>query len=58
MEHVELVVLFLLVAVAFLTALARLLGVPYPILLVVGGQPGGLRARGAGRSSSSRSSSC
>jgi monovalent cation/hydrogen antiporter len=37
MEHVELVVLFLLVAVAVLTALARVLGVPYPILLVVGG---------------------
>src|SRR5215212_7771108 len=37
MEHIELVVLFLLVAVAVLTALARVLGVPYPILLVVGG---------------------
>ena len=37
MEHVELVVLFLLVAVAALTALARVLGVPYPILLVIGG---------------------
>ena len=37
MEHVELVVLFLLVAVSVLTALARLLGVPYPIMLVVGG---------------------
>ena len=37
MEHVELVVLFLLVTVAALTALARVLGVPYPILLVVGG---------------------
>ena len=37
MEHVELVVLFLLVTVAVLTSLARLLGVPYPILLVVGG---------------------
>ena len=37
MAHVELVVLFLLVAVAMLTALARLLGVPYPIMLVVGG---------------------
>ena len=36
MEHVELVVLFLLVAVAALTTLARVLGVPYPILLVVG----------------------
>jgi Na+/H+ antiporter len=35
--HVELIVLFLLVAVAALTALARVLGVPYPILLVVGG---------------------
>jgi len=37
MEHSELVVLFLLVAVAALTALARHLGVPYPILLVIGG---------------------
>jgi monovalent cation/hydrogen antiporter len=37
MEHIELVVLFLLVAVAVLTALARVLGVPYPILLVIGG---------------------
>jgi len=37
MEHVELVVLFLLVAVAVLTALARVLDVPYPILLVLGG---------------------
>ena len=37
MEHPELVVLFLLVAVAALTALARILGVPYPILLVLGG---------------------
>jgi monovalent cation/hydrogen antiporter len=36
-EHVELVVLFLLVTVAVLTSLARLIGVPYPILLVVGG---------------------
>ena len=37
MEHAELVVLFLLVAVAALTALARHLRVPYPILLVIGG---------------------
>jgi CPA1 family monovalent cation:H+ antiporter len=36
-EHVELVLLFLLVVVAALTALARVTGVPYPILLVVGG---------------------
>jgi len=35
--HVELVVLFLLVSVAALTALARLLRVPYPILLLLGG---------------------
>jgi monovalent cation/hydrogen antiporter len=34
---VELVVLFLLVTVAVLTALARILRVPYPILLVLGG---------------------
>src|SRR3954452_24738212 len=37
MEHVELVLLFLLVAVAALTWLARRLDVPYPILLVLGG---------------------
>jgi monovalent cation/hydrogen antiporter len=37
MEHIELVVLFLLVTVAVLTAVARVLGVPYPILLVIGG---------------------
>ncbi len=37
MEHLELVLLFLLVTVAALTALARAIGVPYPILLVVGG---------------------
>src|SRR4029453_1573587 len=37
MEHVELVVLFLLIAVAALTALARVLDVPYPIMLVLGG---------------------
>ena len=37
MEHIELVVLFLLVTVAALTALARVLRVPYPVLLVVGG---------------------
>jgi monovalent cation/hydrogen antiporter len=37
MEHVELVLLFLLITVAALTALARVLDVPYPILLVVGG---------------------
>ena len=37
MEHVELVLLFLLVSVAALTWLARALDVPYPILLVIGG---------------------
>ena len=37
MDHVELVIFFLLVAVAGLTGLARVLGVPYPILLVIGG---------------------
>ena len=37
MDHVELVVLFLLLAVAGLTALARVLGVPYPITLLLGG---------------------
>jgi Na+/H+ antiporter len=35
--HLELVVLFLLVSVAALTALSRVLRVPYPILLVLGG---------------------
>src|SRR5918999_5506746 len=37
MEHAELVLLFLLVTVAALTTLARVLGVPYPIILVLGG---------------------
>ena len=37
MEHVELVLFGLLVAVAALSALARALDVPYPIALVVGG---------------------
>jgi NhaP-type Na+/H+ or K+/H+ antiporter len=37
LEHLELILLFLLVPVAALTAVARALGVPYPILLVVGG---------------------
>jgi CPA1 family monovalent cation:H+ antiporter len=37
MDHFELILLGLLVAVAGLTALARIIDVPYPILLVVGG---------------------
>jgi CPA1 family monovalent cation:H+ antiporter len=37
MDHFELIVLGLLIAVAGLTALARVIDVPYPILLVVGG---------------------
>ncbi|HEV3377210.1 MAG TPA: Na+/H+ antiporter [Thermoleophilaceae bacterium] len=37
MEHVELVVFGLLLGVAALAVLARVLGVPYPITLVVGG---------------------
>lgn len=37
MEHFELTLLGLLIAVAGLTALARALDVPYPILLVIGG---------------------
>lgn len=37
MQHIEVVLLFLLVAVAGLTWIARLLDVPYPILLVLGG---------------------
>jgi Na+/H+ antiporter len=36
-EHIELILLFLLVAVTGLTMLAQTLRVPYPILLVVGG---------------------
>jgi hypothetical protein len=36
-QHVDLILLFLLVAVAALTVLARALDVPYPITLVVGG---------------------
>ena len=37
MEHIEAVIISLLVAVAFLSALATRVGIPYPILLVVGG---------------------
>jgi CPA1 family monovalent cation:H+ antiporter len=37
MEHIELTLLGLLLAVTVLTALARTLNVPYPILLVIGG---------------------
>jgi monovalent cation/hydrogen antiporter len=37
MEHIEAVIICLLVAVAFLSALATRIGIPYPILLVVGG---------------------
>ena len=53
MDHGELVVLFLLIAVAVLTAIARLLDVPYPILLVLGGSLVGY-APGFRTSSSSR----
>jgi CPA1 family monovalent cation:H+ antiporter len=37
MDHIEAVIISLLVAVAFLSALATRIGIPYPILLVVGG---------------------
>ena len=37
MDHIELIVFGLLLAVAGLAVLARLVGVPYPITLVVGG---------------------
>ncbi len=37
MEHIEAVIISLLVAVAFLSAVATRIGIPYPILLVVGG---------------------
>jgi CPA1 family monovalent cation:H+ antiporter len=37
MEHIEAVIISVLVAVAFLSALATRIGIPYPILLVVGG---------------------
>jgi len=37
MEHIEAVIISLLVAVAFLSAIATRVGIPYPILLVVGG---------------------
>jgi monovalent cation/hydrogen antiporter len=37
MEHIEAVIISLLVAVAVLSALATHIGVPYPILLVLGG---------------------
>ena len=58
MEHVELVVLFLLVAVAVLTALARRARRALPDPARGRRQPRRLRPRGAGRSSSSRSSCC
>ena len=37
MGHIELVLFFLLVSVSVLTGLARVINLPYPILLVVGG---------------------
>src|SRR3954471_21270320 len=37
MDHLEAVIISLLVAVAFLSALATRIGIPYPILLVIGG---------------------
>src|SRR5215210_1608151 len=37
MEHIEIVIVSLLIAVAGLSALATRIGVPYPILLVLGG---------------------
>ena len=37
MDHLDLILLFLLIAVTALTVLARRLDLPYPILLVVGG---------------------
>jgi CPA1 family monovalent cation:H+ antiporter len=37
MDHLEAVIISLLVAVAFLSALATRIGMPYPILLLVGG---------------------
>ena len=42
LEHIELVLFGLLVAVAGLAVLARLVRVPYPILLVIGGLGVGL----------------
>jgi Na+/H+ antiporter len=37
MDHIELILLFLLIAITALTVLAQALDVPYPILLVIGG---------------------
>src|SRR4051794_30216580 len=37
MDHLEAAIISLLIAVAFLSALATRIGIPYPILLVVGG---------------------
>jgi CPA1 family monovalent cation:H+ antiporter len=37
MDHIQAIIISLLVAVAFLSALATRIGIPYPILLVVGG---------------------
>ncbi|MBV9677865.1 MAG: Na+/H+ antiporter, partial [Acidobacteriaceae bacterium] len=36
-NHIELVILALLLLVAVLAALAKRIGIPYPIVLVVGG---------------------
>jgi hypothetical protein len=37
MEHLDIIIVGLLVAVAGLALLARLLHIPYPIFLVIGG---------------------
>ena len=36
-NHVELIILLLLLLVAALAALAKRIGIPYPIVLVIGG---------------------
>ena len=56
-ENVEVILVLLLLAVVVLSAAARAINVPYPIVLVVGGALLGLPA-GCRRSSSTRTSSC
>ena len=56
MEHIEVFLIGLFLAVAGLSTLARRLSIPYPILLVIGGLVLAW-SRACPRSSSSRTSS-
>ena len=51
MDQIEIILVALLVAVVVLSAAARAINVPYPIVLVIGGVLLGLAARAAGRRS-------